>query len=545
MRRLALEELVARGTKTLPHLIGVTARHGADLLPASLQGDQFIGRLLPLLAHLQRFGRFAQLVLQLKVVLHFGLHVGIEAALGLEKPVARRTEPLVDAGIVLLRREADRLPHLLYLQQTVAGPVPLLARGVELLGKLFGLLAEPRFQFEIFRLLGLDVLEEGLMLLVYTARSLLETLPKRLLELIGDGARLTPLVVEFLQFVKCLHDRRFQNQRLGRFAQRELLLVVLFQIEVAQLLVDLDEVVEILDMQVVGLPQILDVLLGNQPRLLPALLQFAELGERMVERLVRVDQFLQLLDDLQLDFQVGFLLGVERRDELVAAAAVLLEQVFEPKLLSIGSRHELRFVAAGFDKSPALRLDLGAVRLVEGYLDGFHHPAQRLHRLLVEHLGEQGDHLLLAPAVEKRIRRSGRTFVHRFTVCRLLLVEPRAPRGQCSLLVREIDPLGRCGDRFPGRRYGRNSRLRLFHRCGPDRLLRRSGSLHGRLGGSLPDGGRHGFPRGIFGRYGDGYKLRCGSLGSGRFLHIFSIADLFLRNRGVGDFSSHLTLSFD
>ena len=95
----------------------------------------------------------------------------------------------------------------------------------------------------------------------------------------------------------------------------------------------------------------------------------------MVERLVRVDQFLQLLDDLQLDFQVGFLLGVERRDELVAAAAILLEQVFEPKLLRIGSRHELRFVAAGFDKSPALRLDLGAVRLVEGYLDGFHHPA--------------------------------------------------------------------------------------------------------------------------------------------------------------------------
>lgn len=147
-------------------------------------------------------------------------------------------------------------------------------------------------------------------------------------------------------------------------------------------------------------------------------------------------------------------------------------------------------------KSPALRLDLGAVRLVEGYLDGFHHPAQRLHRLLVEHLGEQGDHLLLAPAVEKRIRRSGRTFVHRFTVCRLLLVEPRAPRGQCSLLVREIDPLGRCGDRFPGRRYGRNSRLRLFHRCGPDRLLRRSGSLHGGSAAVSPTAAATGSPAG-------------------------------------------------
>lgn len=185
------------------------------------------------------------------------------------------------------------------------------------------------------------------------------------------------------------------------------------------------------------------------------------------------------------------------------------------------------------------------MRLVEGYLDGFHHPAQRLHRLLVEHLGEQGDHLLLAPAVEKRIRRSGRTFVHRFTVCRLLLVEPRAPRGQCSLLVREIDPLGRCGDRFPGRRYGREQPSPALPPVRPRQAPPQERQPPRRLGGSLPDGGRHGFPRGIFGRYGDGYKLRCGSLGSGRFLHIFSIADLFLRNRGVGDFSSHLTLSFD
>ena len=145
---------------------------------------------------------------------------------------------------------------------------------------------------------------------------------------------------------------------------------------------DFDEAVEILDVQVVGLPQILDMLLRHDAGILPALLQLAELVERMVERLVRIDQLLQLLDDRLLDLEIRLLLGFEVGDERVAAAAVLLEQVFEPKFLRIGSRHELRFVAAGFDKSPALRLDLGAVRLVEGYLDGFHHPAQRQADLL-------------------------------------------------------------------------------------------------------------------------------------------------------------------
>ena len=43
-------------------------------------------------------------------------------------------------------------------------------------------------------------------------------------------------------------------------------------------------------MEVVGLPEVLDVGLGHGSRIAPALLEFAELVEGMVERLVGIDQ---------------------------------------------------------------------------------------------------------------------------------------------------------------------------------------------------------------------------------------------------------------
>ena len=104
---------------------------------------------------------------------------------------------------------------------------------------------------------------------------------------------------------------------------------------------DFDEAVEILDMQVVGLPQVFDVLLRHDAGLLPALLQFAELIEGMVERLVRIDQFLELLDDPELDLEVLLLLGLEVRDELVAAMAVLLEQLLELYFGAVHGRCEI------------------------------------------------------------------------------------------------------------------------------------------------------------------------------------------------------------
>ena len=136
------------------------------------------------------------------------------------------------------------------------------------------------------------------MLFVDARRSRFETLPQRLFVFVGHGTRLTPLVVELLQLVERLHDRRLGHQSLGLLAQGCFLLVILLQIQIAQLLVYLYEVVEILDVQIVCLPQILHLLLRHHARLLPTLLQLAELGESIVQRLVRIDQLLELIDDL-------------------------------------------------------------------------------------------------------------------------------------------------------------------------------------------------------------------------------------------------------
>lgn len=108
MSGLALEESVARRTEPFPDLVGIAARHGPRLLPLGLQCDQLIGRLLPLLAVAQRFGRLAQLGLELEVVLHLALQPGIVGTLGLEEFVAGIAETLVDGIVIFLGSESDR-----------------------------------------------------------------------------------------------------------------------------------------------------------------------------------------------------------------------------------------------------------------------------------------------------------------------------------------------------------------------------------------------------------------------------------------------------
>ena len=396
--------MVARRTETLPYLIRIAARHGADLAPLALKGDEFLGSLLPLAALLQRLGRLAKFGLELQVVLHVVLNAGIELSLGLEELVARGAETLVDARIVLLGGEAYRTPYLLYLKQTLARLVPLLTRRIWLLDQSFRLLAQVGLQFEVLHLLLLDALEILLMLFVYARRGGLEPLPQRILVFIGHGTRLAPLVMQFLQLVERLHRRRLGYERLGLLAQLELLLVVLLQVQIAQLLVYLDEVVEVLHMQVVGLPQILDILLRHHADLLPTLLQLAELGKGVVQRLVRIDQLLQLIDDGQLGLEVLLLDRVEIGHILVTATAILLEEILQPYLQRIHRGHELLALGRRCLEGLARSLHLGTMELVEGHLYGLHALAQRLHGFGLQHAGKHVDQLLLALAAEIVLR---------------------------------------------------------------------------------------------------------------------------------------------
>ena len=95
------------------------------------------------------------------------------------------------------------------------------------------------------------------------------------------------------------------------------------------------------------------MLLRHDAGILPALLQLAELVERMVERLVRIDQLLQLLDDRLLDLEIRLLLGFEVGDERVAAAAVLLELLLELNFGAVHRRSEILLGAALLDEAAA------------------------------------------------------------------------------------------------------------------------------------------------------------------------------------------------
>ena len=57
-----------------------------------------------------------------------------------------------------------------------------------------------------------------------------ETLPELLLVFVGYGAGFAPLVVQFLQFVERIDNRRFQNEGLGLFTKLQFGFVVLLQV---------------------------------------------------------------------------------------------------------------------------------------------------------------------------------------------------------------------------------------------------------------------------------------------------------------------------
>ena len=133
-------------------------------------------------------------------------------------------------------------------------------------------------------------------------------------------------------------------------------------------------------MEVIGLPQVFDILLRHDAGLLPALLEFAELVERMVERLVRVDQLFQLLDDRLLDLQIGLFFGFEIGDEGVAALTVDPELLLELHFGSVHRRGEILLGAALLDETAACGLDLGAADAVEGDFQRLDIPADRTAR---------------------------------------------------------------------------------------------------------------------------------------------------------------------
>ena len=69
--------------------------------------------------------------------------------------------------------------------------------------------------------------------------------------------------MELLELAEGLDNVVVKNKLLGLLTEAELNLVVLLEVEVTKFLVYADEVVEVLDVEVIGLPEILHILLRH------------------------------------------------------------------------------------------------------------------------------------------------------------------------------------------------------------------------------------------------------------------------------------------
>ena len=199
------------------------------------------------------------------------------------------------------------------------------------------------------------------MLLVDARRCLFEALPKRVFELGSHRAGLAPLLVQILQLTESSYHRGLHNECLDLLAELYLSLVVAFQIQIAQLFVYLDIVVEVLDVEVVGLPNLFIVGLRYHTGLFPALLQSTESSKGLVDGLAAIDELFQLLDNLQLNLQILLLDTFERRDILLACCTIAGKVLFESLLLLVGLRHKGLLRATLLDKLLAGSIDLSTV----------------------------------------------------------------------------------------------------------------------------------------------------------------------------------------
>ncbi len=227
------------------------------------------------------------------------------------------------------------------------------------------------------------------MLTVDAAARFAEALPHRLFELGGYGPHLPPLIVEFLQTVEGGHYARFEHQCFRLLAQGEFGLVVLFEVEVAQFLVYLDIAVKILDVVVVGLPQVFDGTLRHGPHFTPPLLQFAESVECLSHGFAGIDKGLQLFDYFEFCLEVLFAVAFDRCEEFVATPAVLADKLLETGFGRIDRSLESLGIPSPVDPRFARRFDVCAVQLVESHFDGFGVAAQCLYRFGGQQVGKK------------------------------------------------------------------------------------------------------------------------------------------------------------
>ena len=156
-----------------------------------------------------------------------------------------------------------------------------------------------------------------------------ETLPDGVAVLLGHGAQVFPLFVQFLQLLEGFHHILVLSQGFGRFAEHRLGFQILLEIEVAQFAVDVHQIIELGHIQLISIVDVAETLLGNRADLAPLVLDFTELGEGILHVAGLFHQGLQLFDDGlflgQIFFPLGILLAVKGGTLLLVVQVQFLE----------------------------------------------------------------------------------------------------------------------------------------------------------------------------------------------------------------------------
>ena len=135
--------------------------------------------------------------------------------------------------------------------------------------------------------------------------------------------------MELLELAEGLDYILVLGELLCGFAESFLGLEVLLEIEVAEVAVDLDHVVELLDIVLVCIVDIPVILCGNGADGPPAVLNVAEGGERGTYVLLLLDEGLELLDDALLGGEVVLTLLFKLAVEFGAFFLVIVIQGLE------------------------------------------------------------------------------------------------------------------------------------------------------------------------------------------------------------------------
>ena len=210
------------------------------------------------------------------------------------------------------------------------------------------------------------------MTLVDDGRGGLELVPDGLADVLGDGSGLAPLLVEVLELAEGCHGVWLSLESLCLVDEGALVLKVLAEVEVAQLLVHLESVIELLYGELVVLPGVGDVAGGYVGNGLEVSLELLELGEVEVYIVDVVGQLAELVDDFLFEnevFALAFLLGAE---VLAAELTEGVEEFLKLRLGLVDGGGEGLGGIAGLYVLIHLGLDLAVAEGVERLLDGGH-----------------------------------------------------------------------------------------------------------------------------------------------------------------------------